>query len=252
LSSLVTEMAKYRYLKNAPIVEALIDIRAKNPSSFQVKEFSSLRETLKADYPTVDERRSLEWKGTIAGKQIAQTIEDKGLYGYFFKTSDGKSVVQFRGDGFTFSRLAPYTNWDTVLSEARRLWELYSSKALPEVITRIAIRYINKLDLPLPIHDFSDYLTAPPRIPDSLPQEVSQFLTRVVIHESDITANIIQALERSPTPEHVAIILDIDVFKLRETGFNENSVWSELVQLRILKNRIFFESITEEAARLYE
>ncbi len=245
-------MAKQRYLKNAPIVEALIDIRAKNPSSFQVKEFSSLRETLKEDYPTVDERRLLEWKGEIAGKQIAQTIEDKGLSGYFFKASDGKSVVQFRGDGFTFSRLAPYRKWETVLSEATRLWKLYSSKALPEVITRIAVRYINRLELLLPIYDFSDYLTAPPPIPDSLPQEVSQFLTKVVIQESDITANIIQALERSSTPDHVAIILDIDVFKLRETGFDENSFWAEFEQLRELKNRIFFESITEKAARLYE
>ncbi len=246
-------MAKHRPLKNAPIVEAIIDLRVKNPSSFEVADFLSLKEDLKEEYPIVEDRRLVEVGGKIEGKRIEQTIIDKGINGYFFKTSDSKNVAQFRIDGFTFSRLSPYPEWETVLSEAKKLWGLYSTKCLPDIITRIAVRYINRLDLPLPIEDFADYLTAPPLVPDSLPQGVSQFLTRVVIHDADITANIIQTMTSTPKADHIGVILDIDVFKLQEeTGFEESSIWPEFEKLRDFKNRIFFESITERMARLCE
>ncbi len=246
-------MVPIRHLKNAPIIEALIDIRVSLPSVFDPKDFLSLSKDISDKYTKSVPRQTFTATfGVEAGKPFTQATESKGIHGYICKSEDEKDVVQFRIDGFTFSRLNPYSEWETVLSEAKRLWGLYSIKCLPKLITRIAVRYINRLDLPLPIKDFADYLTAPPLVPDSLPQGVSQFLTRVVIHDADITANIIQTMKSTPKADHIGIILDIDVFKLKDTGFEESSIWPEFEKLRDLKNRIFFESITEKTARLYE
>jgi uncharacterized protein (TIGR04255 family) len=101
--------------------------------------------------------------------------------------------------------------------------------------------------------DFSDYLTAPPVVPDGLPQGVSSFLTRVVIHEPSTGANavITQALE--PVGGEVApVILDIDVFKLRPEGIEENDAWDTIEKLRHFKNQIFFQSITEKLKEMYK
>lgn len=247
-------MATQRHLKNAPIVEAIIDIRAKLRNTFKVEEFSSLREALSNNYPVMEERRAIEFGGTIAGGKVQQTLADKGPMGYFFKSHDGEKVAQFRQDGFTFSRLKPYTNWQEVLEEAKRLWKLYMDKASPEIMTRIAVRYINQLDIPLPINDFAHYLTAPPIIPQNLPQNLYHFLTRVTIHDEklDIMANIIQGLQSISKKDYVAVMLDIDVFKNKESGFAESEIWPTFEQLRDLKNRIFFDSITEETVRLFE
>ncbi|MDP2719618.1 MAG: TIGR04255 family protein [Dehalococcoidia bacterium] len=246
-------MAKHRHLKNAPLTEALIDIRVSLPSVFDPKDFLSLSNDISDKYIKSGPRQMFTAAfGVEAGIPFTKATESKGVHGYICKSGDGKDVVQFRIDGFTFSRLNPYSAWETVLSEAKRLWELYSIKCSPELITRIAVRYINKLDLPLPIKDFADYLTAPPLVPDSLPQEVSQFLTRVVIHDADITANIVQAMKSSLKADHLGVILDIDVFKVNENGFEESSIWPEFEKLRALKNRIFFKSITEKTAGLYE
>lgn len=246
-------MAIHRHLRNAPLTEALIDIRVSLPPVFDPKDFLSLSKDISDKYPKSEPRQLFTAAfGVEAGKPFTQATESKGIHGYICKSEDGKDVVQFRIDGFTFSRLNPYSEWEAVLSEAKRLWGLYSIKCSPELITRIAVRYINRLDLPLPIKDFADYLTAPPLVPDSLPQGVSQFLTRVVIHDADITANIVQTMKSSPKLDHIGVILDIDVFKLKETGFEESSIWPEFEELRDFKNRIFFESITEKTARLYE
>lgn len=248
-------MAKYRHLANAPITEAIIDFRVKLSSKFRVAEFSSLKEVLLDSYPNVEERRLIAGGiKVVAGKQIEQTIEDKGRHGYFFRSHDGRNVAQFRRDGFTFSRLKPYMHWEDILAEAKDLWQLYVAKASPELVTRIAVRYINQLNIPLPINDFTRYLTAPPNIPDTIPQAVHHFLTRVVVHDADLDtmANITQALQKSSSPDYVTIILDIDVYKQKELGFDESDIWLTFGQLHDLKNRIFFDSITEETARLYE
>jgi len=245
-------MAKQRHLEKAPITEALIDLRVILPSDFYAQEFSKLSEELSARYPKKEPHKLYSGSfGVQEGKPFIGPTEDKGIQAYYYKSEDERNIVQFRLDGFTFNRLHPYTKWDSVISEARNMWKLYCSVAKPEQIIRFAVRYINRLDLQLPI-DFQHYLTAPPKIPDSLPQELSGFLTKMVISEAGITANIIQSLDRSAKPDHCVIILDIDVFEVKASGFDEEKVWPEFEKLRSFKNRIFFESITEKTARLYE
>ncbi len=251
-------MAKPRHLKNAPIVEAIIDLRVKLPSTFDITRFSSLRERLRDDYPKMEQTQQIQFEFQVRGKQFQQTLKDKGLEGYFFKSDDSKNVAQFKRDGFTFSRLQPYTEWDTVLAEAKRLWKSYVTKASPELVTRIAVRYINRMNIPLPVDDFAEYLTAPPTVPNTLPQAVSLFMTRVTIcdEERGIFANITQALQKGAKPDFITIILDIDVYKPQDKsmtgGFEESKIWPTFEQLRELKNRIFFDSITEKTARLFE
>lgn len=252
-------MAKYRHLDNAPITEAIIDLRVRLPSKFQVKEFSQLRDVLRERYPDFKERRLITGGfGIKAGKPVMQPPEDKGIDGYVLRSTDSKQVAQFSREGFTFSRLKPYTDWKDVLAEAKSAWKVYEAGASPELVTRIAVRYINHLSIPLslpsPIDYFARYLTAPPNIPGTLRQAVSHFLTRVVVHDIELgtTANITQALQKSSQPDQVTIILDIDVFEQKETGFDEGDIWPRFEQLRDVKNRAFFDSITEETARLYE
>jgi len=245
-------MARQRHLKKAPITEALIDLRVILPSDFDAQEFSKLSDQLSAKYPKKEPRKHIRSSfGMREGKPFTGPIEDKGIDAYYYKSEDERNIVQFRSDGFTFNHLHPYTKWESVISEARNMWELYCSVAKPEQITRIAVRYINRLELPLPI-EFERYLTAPPKIPDSLPQELSGFLTRILISEDAITANIVQSLGRSTKTDHGVIILDIDVFEVQASGFAEDNVWSKFEQLRKFKNRIFFKSITEETVRLYK
>ncbi|MBC8419651.1 MAG: TIGR04255 family protein [Desulfobacterales bacterium] len=248
-------MAEPRHLNNAPIREAIIDFRVKLPSEFRVSEFLSLREQIGDRFPKFKERRSFKGEFKIApGKPISTKAEEHGIHGYFFITDDEKKIAQFRIDGFTFSRLKPYTYWEEIFDEAKELWALYVDAAKPQSVARIAVRYINQLDIPLPITDFSIFLTAPPYIPDSLSCAISGFLTKITTYfpELDIKANIIQALEKSKEANYISLILDIDVYKSQDFSPDSEDMWAFFEQFRELKNRIFFQSITEETARLFE
>ena len=246
-------MTTQRYLANAPIVEAIVDFRVKLTSGFDVNKFLSLKASLAQDYPTSEEKWAYQGEFRFSKEQSQGTVKGTKLLGYLFKSADGKNVVQFRVDGFTFSRLHPYTDWDMVLAEAKKTWELYQDLARPEIVHRLATRYINRMDIPLPI-DFEQYLTAAPRIPEGLPQEVTRFFSTVGIVDPDskILATIIQTMERSKKPKHMSIILDIDAYIVMESGFTTDQIWPNFDLLRTTKNRIFFQSITEKTVRLFE
>jgi uncharacterized protein (TIGR04255 family) len=249
-------MAIQRHLNNAPIVEAVIDIRVSLKTSLREDEISSLKDLLHELYPSSEEIRIFEGGfGMVMGKPMIESPKDKGVSGYRFKSKDEKKIVQYRNDGFTFNKLKPYTSWNDVIEEANRLWRIYASKAQIERVSRIAVRYINRLNIPLPIKDFKEYLTKPPDIPDGVPDSVSNFLCRIVLHdiEKGISANVAQALENSIKPGFANIILDIDVYKNVDIQPNNyEKIWEFFEQFHELKNKIFFNSITENTARLFE
>jgi len=247
-------MSEYTLLKNAPITEALIDIRIKRKENFNVEDFQSLLENISKQYP--DKKKRHHWEGKVELKKgeapLSSSIDI--VDGYIFSSSDQKQVFQARIDGFTFNKLKPYDKWETFRDEAYRLWKLYSNLISPEIV-RVALRYINKFDIPLipqPVCDFNEYLTAAPIVPEGLPQGVSSFLTRVVIHEpeTDAAAIVTQAFEQIIDPKYLPIILDIDIFKQKDS-ISEEEAWQTLEKLRHFKNKIFFESITDKARELF-
>lgn len=247
-------MAEIHHLKNAPITEALIDLRIKPSlnSSF-LSALSSVTE-IQNRYPERQVQRRFKGGFGLQEGQPFISPPEESVIGYIYKSPDKHHMVQYRLDGFTFNRLKPYTGWENIIAEARKLWNIYHNKTSPELISRIAVRYINRIDLPLPITDFSDYLTAPPSIPKNAPQAVSSFLTRVVVHDSEwqLDANITQAMERSAKRDFVTVIIDVDAYKAGEFVPQTDDIWMVFNHLRDLKNRIFFGSITEKTARMFE
>lgn len=246
-------MTKPSYLKNAPITEALIDIRVKLPEGANVEALDTVYTSISDQYPNRQVRRKFESKVELKGEAALHTPVTQGILGYIYTSTDKKQIAQFRQDGFTFNRLKPYESWEQLRDEAYRLWLKYIDIAQPEFVTRVALRYINHLNVPITFKDFKEYLSAPPIVPEQLPQGVSSFLTRVALEEPElaVTAIITQALEPITDPKFATIILDIDVFKQAQFNVTNTAVWETLEKFRDFKDKIFFESITDKTKELF-
>lgn len=252
-------MAKERYLRHAPITEALIDIRVKLPAEKQdmvlLKTLSSMLEKeYPGQFPPPKDLQDIQMRFEPGPPPIQETKNTP--VGFRYDSKDRKKVIQTRVDGFTFSWLKPYENWETVRGHAHSIWQLYRDLMRPESITRVATRFINQIDIPGPAIDFDDYLTAAPVIPKGLPQAYSDFLTRIVLPDvkNDLTVIVTQVFQPGINPSVVPVVLDIDVFqsKLIENigGSWDKIAWETIDGLRAVKNRVFFESITEKTAEL--
>lgn len=249
-------MARIRHLKNAPIAEAIIDFRVTLPPGFEPSVFSSLREQLAERYPAFEPRNLFTAQAGLGenGRPVVRGPEDKGLHGFWFRSEREQDIAQFRVDGFTYNKLRPYTSWCEVIAEARRLWEMYVEVAKPDLVTRIAARYINHIRVHAPVGDPSEYFTSPIPLPSGLPLVLKNFLTRTVVHDqqSDVQASISHALVEVPDSKNVTFLLDIDAYKVEDIDPTDHRMWETFEALHESKNRVFFGSITETTARLFE
>ena len=62
--------------------------------------------------------------------------------------------------------LRPYKGWETFRPQIQQALDAYSRIAEPEGITRIGLRYINKITIKEPHNDLSPYFSIPPRFPE--------------------------------------------------------------------------------------
>ena len=247
-------MDHFPNLKKAPIVEALIDIRVEFPPEFKFDSLKALHELVNAKYPILKTRMRMEGQFTFGKGTPGVETSHNEPDGFIYTSRNKKNIFQSNLGGFTFSRLKPYENWKNFSREAFRLWSLYSKTFEPFRIKRIATRFINRLELPLPIGNFEDFLTGPPRIPPRLPQTLISFFSRVVIPEprNAAVATIMLATEQPPNPEILPVLLDIDVFKEVDFDWKGKKTWGIVEDFREVKNRIFFDSITEKLEARYK
>ena len=243
-------MAKQRHLSKAPITEALFDFRATlPPETRRIEHLAALGETYKDQYPEKKDIHEFAYKVEF-GTPHKDEKSSKHL-GFRYANPDNTQVIQTTLGGLTFSRLHPYQKWPKLRDEAKRAWQGYAEHVRPENITRLAVRYINKLSLPGPHVDFDDYLNYTPVVPKALPQSLGGFFSRIIVPDSkgECTAIITQQFQPGEKPSEIAVMLDIDAF--REKVFtDEREIWETFEVLRNFKNLIFFDSITEKCAKL--
>ncbi len=247
--------ARPRHLRRAPITEALIDFRVQPAEGLSTRKLEEAARRIEKDYPTRAALKTVHAKLEL-GRGVVTPDFKQDEVGVLVKSPDEKTQAQFRFNGFTLNRLEPYTSWEEIYPETKRLWRLYVEVAQPLAVVRLAARYINRLKLPLPVADLRDYLIEPPRIPGDLPQAVLAFLTRLVIHDSTLkqSAIVTQSSEPNPLdPEHATVLLDIDAFKeVTLKPAQQDQIDSALGDLHEFKNNIFFGSITQRASELCE
>ena len=224
-----------------------MDFRTRLTSGAEPQDFKAQLSTL-ADYPIVEEAWLIEGSIAFSSEAVPLSSSSKKANGFLLRSPDGKQVAQFRLDGFTFNRLAPYTSWDEIAPEAFRLWEVYRKIVRPEALYRIAVRYINQIALPDDLIDMDEALISGPRLPAELPQTFYSFLNRVVIPLPMPNTNvaIVQAYNTLPAATADSILVDLDVARNEEMDLTSTSLRPVFEEFRVFKNQAFFGSLTEK------
>ena len=238
--------------KNPPIREAVIDLKVDPSLTVSPSKLESLRTKLSERYSIVKPRRSCE-TSFFAIKGVPSTVsKDKGIDGYQFWSSDEKDVVQFRLDGFTFSRLAPYVEWEEHSPEAFKTWNIYRDNLKPLKIKRLAVRYVNVIEVPKKTIELSDYFINPPTIPSGLSQDMEAFLSRFIVKfDSETKAIITASSQKQSNPDKLPFLLDIDVFSEISIESNSVGITERLEKLHIVAENIFESSLTKTCKELF-
>lgn len=214
-----------------------------------------LAESLKVDFPKQAPMQFLKVGIAQQPGQVFQQSVSQSIGGIRLSKTDDSRVLQIRHEGFAYSHMAPYTDWVTFRAEARPLWKRYR-KVCPEAkLTRCALRYINRIDVPETKIEPYDYFGLYPKVPEALPQQdVIGMTLNLQMPQQDLqcVANIGQALGEPVKAGHISIILDIDIFRLKIEDWDDETAWAFLEKLRDRKNEIFEACITNRTRELID
>ena len=241
-------------LSKAPITEAVIDIRVELPASITLKELADFAVGLENRFADRVERRSIETRVELQqGRPPRIAVPADRPDGYVFNSPSELLVAQARLNGFSLSRLRPYHDGDTFVQQATELWRRYVSVAHPTKVTRLSIRNVNRIEIS-PGSELQRYVLTGPEIARALPQQMLHFFLRLVIPDAASGAvAVVNQTIGPPSPENVTIPLIFDIEAAREIQLppEGQEIWETLAALRVLKNRIFFRSLTVEALETF-
>jgi len=231
---------KFPHLSRAPVVEAVIDIRARSTAWKQ---------------ETVTEQFSQRMPEFSQIGPAEEVTEGSAWTNLQFATRDGVNIAEFGRDGFAYHRLAPYERWDKFNGEGLRLWQIFMEIARPVELQRVGVRFIGRLELPPLNGEFEDYIDPAPKAPAGMELPFVGFLHHdtLAVPGYPYVVNIIRTIERPQDPtQSFAVILDIDVGTLKPIPPNMSELQHCLSELRWLKNKAFFGSVTSKAVESYK
>jgi uncharacterized protein (TIGR04255 family) len=241
-------------LKTPPITEAIFEILFKIEDGFNVNDFELFRKKFSSEYVRADEINVFE--GVVNAKiSEAQNLKSERI-GYLLLNESKSKAIQIRKNGFAFSiSNNSYKNWDEFKGDALAIFtEIKSLYKIKEVV-RTSLRYINSIDLPTDLVDIKEHITIAPEIPKKLNLGLSKMFMQITIpnHEKGATGIVTQAFDAGFAKEKTfSFVLDIDVQILKEYKMDEAKIMSDFETLRMFKNEIFFNSVTEKTIDTFQ
>ncbi|MGH8551205.1 MAG: TIGR04255 family protein [Methylococcales bacterium] len=243
-------------LKSPPIVEAVLDIECDLPPDLV---FSTLekpaRDRFSDYYPVARSQFVQEHQIGLKPNEHPSVSIRHTVQSFQFLQSNEKQLVQVRTQGFSFNRLAPYTNLDDYLPEIERTWQIYVELANPVQIRLVRLRYINRIELPMStgLVQLDDYFKVTPHLPEEERLSLVGFFNQHAAVENE-TGNLVNiVLTAQPLSEQkLPIIFDTTV---ASSMGGETNDWllirEKILELRNLKNRIFRNTLTDKCLKLF-
>lgn len=238
-------------LKNAPIIEAIIEIRTKATAEWKENLTTEKIRTLTPDYPERQTVKGYHFLFNPAIERDEQVKENQNWEGLRIFSENKSYVANFNKDYFAFSRLEPYENWDTLKAEFFRLWAIYCNVAKPADIYRTGLRFINRIPVKGVSVNVEEYIKVSKAHFTDLPLPMITFQNQCTfsIPNYNYQTNFIQAAQSKN--DGVDLILDIDVFSIETIEIEDGTLSKKLDEMRWIKNKFFYGNITEKTKEMF-
>lgn len=240
-----------------PIIEAVIELRFRE--LLGTEELARVSERFGEAYP--DQRKETETEVTITpdptGRPITQT---RGTFQNFLRASqDQREALVLKPAAMAVVDRAPYAGWSAFFDRFKRDWRIWTGLAGSRQITRIGMRTINRIDIPMRtskevVHQ-EDYVKVHVQSPEEVYGPTSEYEARAVYSLGSIGGHFLLRTTvlgpPPPVPGHLSVLLDFDLVRETEPPQDENDLMTLLATMRAEKNKIFEAAITDKARELF-
>jgi hypothetical protein len=216
-----------------PIVEAVVQVHYSEPLKKPISE--KVLKRLKAAYANNVVVQGVSANVDFQNRQTNFVEVDPQVR---LSSDDQADVLIVQPDTLTWSRLAPYEGWDTLLDRVIRDFD------------------VNRIDVPISgsnISYYEDFIRIHLQLPDFL-DPINGYAWRFEkAFPNDGFVAIVQSTSVMPViPGTNPFIFDIDVACLENLPVKRGELFAKLNDMRKLKNDIFELSITDKARMAFQ
>jgi uncharacterized protein (TIGR04255 family) len=227
-----------RYSK-PPLVEAVCEFQFK-AESWDWTIPGLLYQQMSAEFPKKRENLTVHMQQSDKGE-----LKPSAARRLHFMRSDERAFVEVGENLLALHQLEPYPGWQVFKPLIDSTFGRYLAVAHPAGLTRIGLRYVNRLRSFEDLADVVDRVNFWPNIPPGLPQKMNAMFARVeLFYEND---NGLLLLTMGSAAEG-GVVLDLD-FVTRapeKLGLDEAIRWVETAHTRIEEA---FEASLRDSAR---
>ena len=250
-------MSEKTYIR-PPIVQALFEARF--DGLVDIKKIKKFTKNISGDYPSLEEEKRYD----VLIKKGVDVTASASFSGYKLSSLEGTDLILVRPDVFGVGRLAPYEGWDSFCSTLKKNWEEAKKVFGYRPINRLALRYINRIDIPCdvrpvieedvhPVIEETDYVNISIAVPKDVVNVFQGYRIEFAAKtEKDILFTVRTGASKSPMVDHIGIILDLDIYKVKDLPQKDGDMWNLLNELRLQKNSLFERFVTNKSRELFD
>ena len=254
-------MHQRRRYKNPPIEEAICEFRFSPGEDWDLTIPGKLHTELSDEYAGKPKEQKLVEVGleTQAGKP-PNLRYGEGLAKVQLVTEDNKRMIGIGPDVLSIHILRPYqrntdsehVGWEEFYPRIIRAIEAYWKVSKPTGVTRIGVRYINKIVIPQIKVRVEDYLKCALPNVSGLPDQLNGFMSRVEYAYGDNVLLVLSQGSIEAPPNNVGFLLDLDVIWQGADPISEEEALTKISNLREREREAFENIITDKARELFD
>lgn len=242
-----------RTYKNPPIDEALCAFYFAMGTEWDLTLPGRLHERISAIYDGKPRQQSgfearLEQNvqdSTLAFRQATQRVQ--------LPNRAGNRLAAIGPESLSIHMLRPYGGWDEEFKgQIQQVCDAFTEVSDAE-ISRLALRYINRIEIPETYCPLNEYFALSMNLPDDYPQPLRGFFHRVESNIDDTQVSLALTFANTNAPEgKSAFLLDLDLTWTLSEPTTLNDAAERMDQLRTMERDVFESMITDKARSLFD
>lgn len=188
-----------RRYRNPPVVEALCEVYF-DQSKWDTTVPGLFYDRVRDRFPKKRQISDVQIEVSLSPDHLA-TKADRSQQRSRFSREDGSRMLQVGPDLVVVNQLRPYPQFEEWRPDVLEAVDLYRELASPRSISKVGVRYINRIDIPASQFAMEDYFALYAQIPDQLGGSHGSFMIRVEIPPRNERHRLLVTFGSAPRPQ---------------------------------------------------
>jgi len=239
---------------NPTIQEAVCEIHFRLPDGVAWKPslFTELFKRIQSEFPELEPVAQIGLQVQLEPSGVGHTLLPM-QHQIRYKHASRNLLLQMSERTLAVNVMPKYPGWTQIRKDILDAWAAAREVIKPASITRIGLRYINRIDRSHPNEPPGDWLAPSDYIPKVVLSSLPGFLSRLEARTTRDSKRIVtlgEITRPNSTQDVEAILLDIDCIVVKDIGVDDQAIVEEITVLHDAAWEIFSVSITPRLEQL--